>query len=274
VNGYRASRLYELQWFSSHSYLAWVRRFKSLYEALGHKIPNADDPAALVTRYFREWVFHPVWKFAWADQEELEYLQNEQRDLDILREAARTGSSHELSQRMDSRRKAYRPPVACWRFYLALPWIDQSSEGFGAFRDKHEYPYANFTRAWFVSMKNLTLSQMVTAAIALKRYEARYGKAPAALETLVPEFLSKVPRDYMDGQPLRYTLRSDGSYMLYSVAEDAQDDQGSLLPQADDHQQPSAWNGRDWVWPRAVAAARSNGVGDGAQALAASPKVR
>ena len=104
---------------------------------------------------------------------------------------------------------------------------------------------------------------MVTAAIALKPYEGRYGKAPVALETLVPEFLAKVPRDYMDGQPLRYTLRSDGSYMLYSVADDAQDDQGSPLPQADDHQWPSAWNGRDWVWPQAVPVHAGSGASAG-----------
>ena len=95
---------------------------------------------------------------------------------------------------------------------------------------------------------------MLTAAIALKRYEARYGKAPVILETLVPEFMGKVPRDFMDGQPLRYRVRNDGSYCLYSVADDAQDDQGSPVPPADDRKPPSAWNGRDWVWLRAVPA--------------------
>jgi len=146
IEAERASRLSELNWLSSHPYLAWVGRYQSLYKAIGHRLPNADSPAALVTRYFREWVFHPLWKFAWADQEELEYLKNAQRDLEILRAAVKSGSAHQLSEQMDCLRKAYRPPFACWRFYLTLPWIDQSSEGFGAFRNKHEYPYANFTR--------------------------------------------------------------------------------------------------------------------------------
>ncbi len=257
VEAERASRLYELRWFSSHSYRAWVGRRQSVYEAIGHPIPNADAPAALVTRYFREWVFHPIWKFAWADKEQQEYLEQVQQELDILRAAVKTGSGHELNQRMDSFRGSYRPPLACWRFYLALPWIDQSSEGFGAFRNNHEYPYPNFTRAWSISMKNLTLGQMVTAAIALQRYETRYGKAPINLETLVPEFLAQMPRDFMDGQPLRYKLRSDGSYTLYSVADDSQDDQGNSLPSASSPQPQSVWNGRDWTWPRAVPAAKA-----------------
>ena len=248
----RASRLFELNWLSSHSYLAWVGRYRSFYEALGHKIQNADDPVALVTRYFREWVFHPVWKFAWADQEELEYLKNAHRELDILREAAKTGSGHELSQRMDSCLKAYRPPAACWRFYLIVPWADQSSEGFGAFRDKREYPYANFTRAWSTSMKNLTLCHLMTTAICLKRYELRHGKPPASLGALVPDLVAEVPRDFMDGQLLRYKVRPDGTYCLYSVADDAQDDHGTPTPPADGDQPPSTWGGRDWVWPRAV----------------------
>ncbi len=253
----RACRMYELQWFSSHSYLAWVERFQSFYQAIGHPIPDANSPPVLILRYSREWVFHPVWKFAWADEEQLEYLEQVQQELDILRAAVKTGSGHQLSQRLDSLREAYRPPLACWRFYLVLPWIDQSSEGFSAFRDKHEYPYANFTRAWSISMRNLTLGQMVTAAIALKRYEAHYGKAPVTLETLVPGFLAQVPRDFMDGQPLRYKLRSDGSYTLYSVADDAQDDQGSSFPSATSQQAQSVWNGCDWTWPRAVPGAKA-----------------
>ena len=261
IEAERAGRLYEMDWFSSHSYLAWVARYQPFYEALHQKIPGANSPDVLITRYFREWVSHPLWRFAWADEEQLEYLENVQRELDTLRAAVKTGSAHQLSQRMDSVRKAYRPPLACWRFYLVLPWIDQSSEGFGAFRDKKEYPYSNFSRAWSTSMKNLTLCQMLTAAISLKRHEARYGKPPATLEALVPEFVAKVPRDFMDGQPLRYKVRSDGSYILYSVADDAEDDQGSSVPSAPSPKPVSTWDGRDWVWPRTVPAGTATQAG-------------
>ena len=216
----RASQLYEYRWFSSHSYLAWVDRYQPIYQAFGHDIPAS--PQVLASRYFREWVSHPLWRFAWADQEQGEYLKTAQQELDALREAVKTGSWKKLSRQMDSIQGAYRAPFASWRFYLELPMPHQVICPIG----KHQHPYRHFTRAWSTSMKNLTLGQMATAAIALKRYEARHGKAPETLDALVPEFLSQVPHDFMDGQPLRYKLRSDGSYCLYSVAEDTQDDQG------------------------------------------------
>jgi hypothetical protein len=175
-------------------------------------------------------------------------LKTAQRELDALREAVKTGSWKQLSRQMDSIQGAYRAPFASWRFYLELPLPHQVICPI----DKHQYPYPHFTRAWLTSMKNLTLGQMVTAAIALKRYDARYGKAPVSLETLVPEFLAQVPRDFMDGQSLRYRTRTDGSYCLYSVGEDTEDNQGDPTPQTSERQRPSAWDGRDWVWPRVV----------------------
>jgi len=56
----------------------------------------------------------------------------------------------------------------------------------------------------------------------------------------------------MDGQTLRYKVRPDGTYCLYSVADDTEDNQGDPTPQTGDQQQSSAWKGRDWVWPRAA----------------------
>jgi hypothetical protein len=242
----RALRLFEYHWFSSHSYLAWVARYQPIYQAFGQNIP--DSPQVLATRYYREWVSHPLWKFAWADLEQTEYLKTAERELDALREAVKTGSWKQLSHQMDSIQGDYRAPFASWRFYLELelPLPHQVICPI----DKRQYPYPYFTRACLTSMKNMTLGQIVTAAIALKRYEARYGKAPVNLETLVPEFLARVPRDFMDGQPLRYKLHSDGSYTLYSVADDTQDDQGDPTSRAADEHHPSAWDGRDWVWPR------------------------
>lgn len=104
-------------------------------------------------------------------------------------------------------------------------------------------------------MKNLILHQMVYAAIALKRYELRYGRSPESLVSLAPEFLTDVPHDFMDGRPLQYRPNGDGSFILYSVGEDGQDNGGDPLPAvSDQHRQNDApWIGRDWVWPQAVA---------------------
>ncbi|MCP5522009.1 MAG: hypothetical protein H7A46_10730 [Verrucomicrobiales bacterium] len=63
----------------------------------------------------------------------------------------------------------------------------------------------------------------------------------------MPAFLPEVPIDWMDGQPLRYRLRSDGSYLLYSVGADGIDQGGD--PERTSESRGS-WEGRDDVWPQ------------------------
>ncbi len=246
IEAERALELYELDWFSAHSYYAWVARHESIYASQGYTIPTSAQVFAI--RYFRQWAFHPLWRFAWADQEKLMYLKVAQQELEIFREAVKTGSARDVCRRMDSLRDSYRPPRASWRFYLYVPLDGHMSERMGASFFERSSPYLILN--WSGTLRNLTLCQMVTAAIAIKRYETRYGKPPVSLEALVPEFLGRVPRDYMDGQTLRYRVRSDGSYCLYSVGADACDDQGSVAPPPNDHEPASVWSGRDWVWPR------------------------
>jgi len=69
----RVHRIYELKWFRSHSYQAWINRNAGVYESFGYKPPSADTAA--VVRNWRQWFYHPLWSFAWADQEELYFLQ-------------------------------------------------------------------------------------------------------------------------------------------------------------------------------------------------------
>ena len=75
---------------------------------------------------------------------------------------------------------------------------------------------------------------------------------PPELAALVPAFLAAVPRDPLDGQPLRYRSEPSGACLLYSVGEDGQDDGGDGQPAspADTPFRLSA--GKDWVWPAAA----------------------
>ena len=43
---------------------------------------------------------------------------------------------------------------------------------------------------------------------------------------LTPTFLTDMPRDFMDGQPLRYRRNEDGAFTLYSVGQNCLDDGG------------------------------------------------
>jgi hypothetical protein len=90
--------------------------------------------------------------------------------------------------------------------------------------------------------------EMLVAAIALKRFHLRHGTFPAALASLTPEFVPSLPRDWIDGKPLRYRLKEDGQFVLYSVGEDGVDDGGDPTPKTKKASKYMPY-GRDWVWP-------------------------
>jgi len=94
----------------------------------------------------------------------------------------------------------------------------------------------------------------VNAVVALKRYRLRHGQWPQSLAVLVPDFATRPPPDLMDGRQLRYRLEPDGSFTLYSVGQDGQDNGGNPTPafSGTQYQNQSCWEGRDWVWPRAA----------------------
>lgn len=251
VQAERAARLASWEWFRSHSYNAWQDGHADLYKAFGMKLP--DSRTAVLLRQWQQWGFHPVWRFAWADQEELEYLEHSQTELAATQEAVKLQSWRHLDERLKSIERDYRPPAARWRFHGRLPMYDDIFPIIGSSRSPEPTacPYPVYRKAWQVTFKNLTLHQLVITAIALKRHELRHGKPPATLDALVPEFLPSLPLDFMDGQPLRYRLNHGGSFLLYSVGDDMQDDGGDPVPKTTQRDDPGyPWNGRDWVWPQ------------------------
>jgi hypothetical protein len=70
-----------------------------------------------------------------------------------------------------------------------------------------------------------TCLDLARAALAVERYRLATGALPAALDTLVPQYLKEVPLDPFDGRPIRYTLQTSG-YVLHSVDADGQDNGG------------------------------------------------
>ncbi len=92
--------------------------------------------------------------------------------------------------------------------------------------------------------------RMAVTVIALERFHLRHGQYPAQLPDLVPELLARVPIDLMDGKPLRYRLRDDGTFLLYSVGEDGKDDGGDGSPPPGDTSTSKVWfKMRNAVWP-------------------------
>ncbi len=100
--------------------------------------------------------------------------------------------------------------------------------------------------ATMAAMQSLTVT-----AIALRRYQLDHGGAlPSDLAGLVPKYLSTLPRDPMDQEPLRYRTGNDG-FVLYSLGLNGSDEGGSSA--IDPKKGDSWWQRTDIVWPRAAA---------------------
>jgi hypothetical protein len=75
--------------------------------------------------------------------------------------------------------------------------------------------------------RRLALLRSGMTAVAAERYRRAYNGWPDRLEDLVPSYLSRIPTDPFDGQPLRYK-RLDNGVVIYSVGPDRIDDGGRL----------------------------------------------
>ncbi|EIP98693.1 hypothetical protein OpiT1DRAFT_03158 [Opitutaceae bacterium TAV1] len=63
-------------------------------------------------------------------------------------------------------------------------------------------PWPSLLTNRLCEQSQLSLTETV---VALRLYHNRHGALPATLDALVPEWLPAVPRDYVDGEPLRYS---------------------------------------------------------------------
>ena len=82
-------------------------------------------------------------------------------------------------------------------------------------------------------------------ACALERYRLARGEYPPTLDALVPQFIQKLPRDLIGGQPLKYRRADDGRFILYSIGWNEKDDGGQEVLNKDG--KPNLEQG-DWVW--------------------------
>jgi hypothetical protein len=87
-------------------------------------------------------------------------------------------------------------------------------------------------------------------ACMVERYRLAHGSLPNGLEQLAQVAgASGIPHDLCNSQPLHYTARSDGTYLLYSVGWNQLDDGGQVVYKTDEPRAVDARRG-DWVWPQ------------------------
>jgi hypothetical protein len=195
----------------------------------------APSPAPNLRAIFEERVLGAVWRVAWAEQDELFYLETMQRVLEALRSASQHKSWTRLSVELGETNNR----------------IEARLNAFDSFRYALSgMSFANWQRVFEHVMRQETQRSLMIAAIALQRYQLHYGKVPPDLESLAPEFLAAASVDFMNGQPLHYGVEPDGSFRLYSVGLDGQDDGGNPQPVSAWKSFASIFDGRDAVWPR------------------------
>jgi hypothetical protein len=99
----------------------------------------------------------------------------------------------------------------------------------------------NYTAAVRMLAYQQTRANEALIACALERCHLANGQYPETPTALVPQFLDKIPRDLIGGQPLKYRLADKGGFILYSVGWNETDDGGAAMVNWD-------FSNGDWVW--------------------------
>jgi hypothetical protein len=167
----------------------------------------AATPAQL-REIFHESIYSPLWKFAWSRHDELRASELIEERIDAARAAIREQSAVRLKRFGDAYDQADRDER--WPYWSRTPY------GFLRYRvsPQKEASYSSMHRP---SMAQ-TLRELAVAGLALKRYQLHHENPRPTLEILVPEFVSRVPRDFMDGGALKYKLTATG-VVFYSAGD-------------------------------------------------------
>ena len=183
----------------------------------------------------RTGIVYPVWKFAFSHGDEKRLLEESQRLIDAARSSKeKRSATHALAAAEALEVKVGRNgELSSWR-YLATKSLVPSG-----------------AKASVRALRAQTHCRIAVAVIALERYRLRHKRFPASLNELVPDFVSEMPIDYMDGKPLRYRLDGD-QFVLWSVGRNGKDDGGTPRSQPN-----FSWMlGPDDVWPQPAADAQ------------------
>ncbi|MBC8104402.1 MAG: hypothetical protein H7Z41_17640 [Cytophagales bacterium] len=102
-----------------------------------------------------------------------------------------------------------------------------------------------FTQARFKEDDTRMQNALLTTVLALRAYRAEQGAYPESLEALVSHgYLSRIPADPFastGGTPVRYRRLAGGTYLLYSVGPDCQDDDGTPIRATFANEKPKHW---------------------------------
>jgi hypothetical protein len=191
-----------------------------------------------------------LWRYWWSYADEVRYL----RGMEVLTGTLRQAETNGAFQVALSSQTAALDKMGFSKMRDSLDSV------FSPQTDFHSILSESVVTLAFLPHKIMrveTARQITMTAIALKRCELEHGSYPTNLDALVPKFLSAVPRDPVDGQPLRYRLLPDGAFRLYSVGENGADDGGNPALEKYVESENLYWlnpHALDWVWPQPATA--------------------
>jgi hypothetical protein len=130
--------------------------------------------------------------------------------------------------------------------------VRQMEQGFKAAHSRIS-PYDFFTGSLFPALSRSVQAfaraqasvDLARVGCALERYFLADHRYPETLQALVPQFIRTLPRDVINGEPLKYRLNADGGFVLYSVGWDEHDDGGTVILDKDGNVDRKRG---DWVW--------------------------
>ena len=133
--------------------------------------------------------------------------------------------------------------------------IDRSSATLNG-RISNRSPYTLYARLLLPAFEKAALktcsvratANLAITACALKRHRLATGKYPTTLAELSPRFLTRVPIDPVNGEPLHYRRTDDGQFILYSIAADMADDGGRVISKPGSSKMAIGCMPGDWVW--------------------------
>lgn len=182
-----------------------------------------------------------MWRTSWSYSDELHTLRDDQVMLETIRTIETNGFFYPTYTNLEN--QFYGKSASTPNDWFAKLGILDLHNFFS------ERSLADWQLIDWIARSEGT-KRMAIVAIALKRYQLKYGKYPSNLDSLAPEFVHAVPPDPIDGKPLRYRQNEDGTFLLYSIGLNGSDDGGAASPE--DWLSPEAL---DWVWPQPATAA-------------------
>lgn len=178
-------------------------------------------------------VFFPIWYYAWRDQALAFHL----RTMDELGRRFQKAAEARSLQSFSTEGLPIQRNMG-WFEKLRFSMTRQSLGNIHSILSK--------------ALRLETERALVETRIALRRHERRHGRMPERLNELVPEFLTGLPMDGMDGNPLRYRLNPDGTASVWSIGEDFVDNGGDPTPLNANGQTLRWWEAKDAVLPARI----------------------